>query len=118
MAKETLIFPNIHVDPYTLVSPSAYDTAWMAMIPHDHTQMSSCSSNSKPMFESCLKWVLNNQNEQGFWGTECDGHGMPTIECLPSTLACILALKWWNVGTPMIHKGKSYGFYIKLGWCY
>ena len=90
------------IDPYSFVSPSAYDTAWLAMVP-DH--------NTKPMFTNCLNWVLTNQKQEGFWG-ECDGHGMPTIECLVATLACIIALKKWNLGSPMIHKGKIISLYL------
>ncbi|GMY37277.1 S-linalool synthase-like [Fagus crenata] len=88
------------VDPYSFISPSAYDTAWLAMIPNPHQP-------SQPMFENCLDWVLNNQKEEGFWG-ECGAHGMPTIECLPATLACIVALKKWNVGTIFINKGIAF----------
>lgn len=95
--KETMFAAD--VDPYSLVAPSAYDTAWLAMIPADDSH-----KPFKPMFEDCLNWVLNNQNELGFWG-ECDGHGNPTIECLSATLACIIALRRWNVGTIMINKG-------------
>uniref|UniRef100_A0A2N9HUN3 Uncharacterized protein n=1 Tax=Fagus sylvatica TaxID=28930 RepID=A0A2N9HUN3_FAGSY len=87
-------------DPYSFISPSAYDTAWLAMIPDPHQP-------SQPMFKNCLDWVLNNQKEEGFWG-ECDAHGMPTIECLPATLACIVALKKWNVGTIFVEKGMEF----------
>ncbi|EXB82821.1 (E,E)-geranyllinalool synthase [Morus notabilis] len=99
--KETMFTAD--VDPYSLVAPSAYDTAWLAMIPADDDS----HKPFKPMFEDCLNWVLNNQNELGFWG-ECDGHGNPTIECLSATLACIIALRRWNVGTIMINKGLAY----------
>ncbi|KAH7545954.1 hypothetical protein FEM48_Zijuj01G0149000 [Ziziphus jujuba var. spinosa] len=88
------------MDPYSLVMPSAYETAWLAMIPDSH-------QNMNPMFMSCLNWVLNNQQEEGFWG-DCDSHGNSTIECLTSTLACIIALKRWNVGAKMIDKGLEY----------
>nr|QWQ79581.1 TPS23 [Juglans sigillata] len=87
-------------DPYSFISPSAYDTAWLAMIPDPHQPL-------QPMFKNCLDWVLYNQNEQGFWG-ECDAHGMPTINCLPSTLACIVALKKWNTGGESIKKGLAF----------
>ncbi|WOH12037.1 hypothetical protein DCAR_0831534 [Daucus carota subsp. sativus] len=77
-------------------SPSAYDTAWLAMIPD--------SNNTKnPMFKSCVQWVLNNQKEGGFWGDEDY-----LIHTLSSTLACILALATWNVGPKNIQLGKSY----------
>ncbi|KAG5113394.1 hypothetical protein JHK82_036663 [Glycine max] len=86
-----------NVDPYTSICPSAYDTAWLAMIPDSHNSF-------KPMFKNCLDWLLNNQNQQGFWG-ECDAFGKPTLETLPATLASIVALKKWNTGALMIDAG-------------
>ncbi|POO03632.1 (E,E)-geranyllinalool synthase [Trema orientale] len=94
--KET-VFSSIDIDPYSIVSPSAYETAWLAMIPDPKQPL-------KPMFDGCLSWVLNNQNEQGFWG-DCDGCGTPTLDCLAASLACVVALKRWNVGAAMINKG-------------
>ncbi|KAH9796845.1 (E,E)-geranyllinalool synthase [Citrus sinensis] len=86
------MFSNIDY-PNSFVSPSAYDTAWLAMIPDSEQPF------SRPMFENCLNWVLNNQREDGSWG-ELDGHGNNTIESLPATLACIIVLKRWNSGNP------------------
>ncbi|CAA3015219.1 terpene synthase [Olea europaea subsp. europaea] len=73
----------------------AYDTAWLAMIPADPIE------NNSPMFKNCLTWILENQKEGGFWG-ETDEEGLPTIETLPATLACMVALKTWNVGQEKI----------------
>lgn len=92
------MFSNI--DAYFFVSPSAYDTAWIAMIPDSDQPF-------QPMFENCLNWVLNNQNADGCWG-ELDGHGRPTIESLPATLACIIVLQRWNSGKIHIQKGIMY----------
>ncbi|XP_044495339.1 (E,E)-geranyllinalool synthase-like [Mangifera indica] len=89
-----------NVDLYTLVSPSAYDTAWLAMIPDSKEPF-------RPMFEDCLNWVLNNQRQEGWWGV-CDSHGNPTIESLSATLACIIVLKQWNVGQTHIDKGLGF----------
>ncbi|XP_020222841.1 (E,E)-geranyllinalool synthase [Cajanus cajan] len=85
-----------NVDPYTFICPSAYDTAWLAMIPDSH--------NTQPMFKNCLEWLLNNQNQEGFWG-ECDAFGKPTLETLPATLVSIVALRKWNTGALMIDRG-------------
>ncbi|KAJ8767585.1 hypothetical protein K2173_018143 [Erythroxylum novogranatense] len=60
-----------------------------------------------PMFKNCLDWVLNNQTEAGFWG-ECDSHGLPTLESLPATVACMVALKIWNTGDIHIERGLSF----------
>lgn len=83
---------------YSSVSPSAYDTAWVAMIPDP-------DQPDRPMFVECLDWVLNAQREEGFWG-ETDGHGFPTIDSLSATLACMVALTRWNVGVKNIHRGS------------
>ncbi|CAN4092068.1 unnamed protein product [Withania somnifera] len=77
---------------------SAYDTAWLAMIPN---------CNNGPMFESCLNWILNNQNEQGYW-EDPYGENLLTIDSLPTTLACMVALKKWNVGQSNIRKGLQF----------
>nr|GLL24085.1 (E,E)-geranyllinalool synthase isoform X1 [Ipomoea trifida] len=81
-----------------LVAPSPYDTAWLAMIPDP-------SNPDRPLFQSCLTWVLDNQNEEGFWGDFNGEDGIPTIDDLPATLACLVALKKWNVGEDNINKG-------------
>lgn len=85
---------------------SAYDTAWLAMIPNNNNQEN--EDNYGPMFESCVNWILNNQNELGFWGD----FNVPTIDCLPSTLACMVALKKWGVGESQIEKGILSGLYV------
>ncbi|KAL6992616.1 geranyllinalool synthase [Sarracenia purpurea var. burkii] len=96
------------VDLYSFVSKSAYETAWLAMVP-DIDQKS-----DQPMFKGCLDWVLNNQKEEGFWGESGDsgadagagaGNGPPTIDSLPATLACMVALAKWNVGGNNIKNG-------------
>ncbi|KAG5561541.1 hypothetical protein RHGRI_004549 [Rhododendron griersonianum] len=89
----------------SFVSASAYDTAWLAMIPAENpNKFEQCCG---PMFKGCLEWVLNNQKEEGFWG-ERDMNGLPTIDSLPSTLACIVALKKWNLGDTNINKGLAF----------
>ncbi|KAF8413939.1 hypothetical protein HHK36_001935 [Tetracentron sinense] len=87
-------------DPYNFVSSSAYDTAWLAMVPDPLRQ-------DRPMFEECLDWVLKNQKENGFWG-ETDSQNNPTIDSLPATLACMVALRTWDVGTINIEKGLAF----------
>ncbi|KAJ4825220.1 hypothetical protein Tsubulata_047996 [Turnera subulata] len=89
-------------DPYSsFIAPSAYDTAWLAMVPDP-------DKPSNPMFKNCLTWVLNSQKGDGFWGEYDDGHGMPTVECLPATIACMIALKKWNLGEELVHKGLGF----------
>ncbi|MCD9559424.1 synthase [Datura stramonium] len=43
------------------LSPSCYDTAWVAMVPSRH-------SPKQPCFPQCLDWILENQREDGSWG--------------------------------------------------
>ncbi|KAH6829065.1 hypothetical protein C2S53_013213 [Perilla frutescens var. hirtella] len=88
----------LNVDAF--VSPSAYDTAWLAMIPHEQNP-------NAPMFDTCLNWILQNQNEAGFWG-EINDHDLPTIDALTATLACSIALKFWNAGHQNIQSGLSF----------
>ncbi|KAL3623418.1 hypothetical protein CASFOL_032234 [Castilleja foliolosa] len=83
------------------VYPSAYDTAWLAMIPYNHEK------ENGPMFNMCLNWIVGNQKEGGFWGEE-DEYNLPTIDALPATLACLLALKTWNVGHQNIQTGMDF----------
>ncbi|XP_048141678.1 S-linalool synthase-like [Rhodamnia argentea] len=63
-----------------------------------------------PMFEGCLNWVLHDQNEEGFWGDyDNNGHEMSDgVECLASTLVCMVALKKWHVGSALIEKGLNF----------
>ncbi|XP_077242091.1 terpene synthase 04 [Tasmannia lanceolata] len=88
------------IDLYTFVSPSAYDTAWMAIIPNPQHP-------NHPMFTKCLDWVLGSQREEGFWGEpdSCIAHN---LECLSATLACIIALNTWHVGSNTIAKGLAF----------
>ncbi|XP_030467792.2 S-linalool synthase-like [Syzygium oleosum] len=95
------ILPNM--GSRSFLSPSPYDTAWLAMIP-DRRQ------HDRPMFEGCLNWVLHNQNEEGFWGDyDHDEHQMSDgVECLASTLICMTVLKTWHVGSTLIEKGLKF----------
>lgn len=103
--KEELFSSAGHdVNAYAFTSPCAYETAWLAMVclADDDEK-----HNNRPMFKNCLTWLLNNQNEQGFWG-EQDGENLPTIDTLPATLASMVALRKWNVGEENIRKGLDF----------
>ena len=89
--KEEVFSPS--ADMYSFLPPSAYETAWVAMIPNPELRR-------RPMFPNCLDWVLRNQNHGGSWG-DLD----LTIDSLTATLACIVALKTWNVGSINIEEG-------------
>ena len=93
MTKERIknLFNNVEL------SVSSYDTAWVAMVP-------SPNSPKSPCFPNCLNWLLDNQLDDGSWGL-LHHHPSLTKDNLSSTLACILALKRWNVGKYQINKG-------------
>ncbi|CAH1416468.1 unnamed protein product [Lactuca virosa] len=96
MTKERIrkLFSNVEV------SVSSYDTAWVAMVP-------SPNSPKSPCFPDCLNWLMDNQLDDGSWGLL--PHRSSLIkDTLSSTLACVLALKRWNVGKDQINKGLHY----------
>ena len=80
------------------LSPSSYDTAWVAMVPSRH-------SLNEPCFPQCLDWIIENQREDGSWGLN-PTHPLLLKDSLSSTLACLLALTKWRVGDEQIKRGK------------
>ncbi|KAI3498201.1 hypothetical protein L1887_33970 [Cichorium endivia] len=95
MTKERIrkLFNNVEL------SVSSYDTAWVAMVP-------SPNSPKSPCFPDCLNWLMDNQLDDGSWGLH--QHPQSSKDTLSSTLACILALKRWNVGNYQINKGLHF----------
>ncbi|KAJ0808596.1 putative alpha-farnesene synthase [Helianthus annuus] len=83
----------------SFVSPSAYDTAWVAMIPHP-------VEHNTPLFKGCLEWLVDNQHEEGFWGESIVD--LPTIDALPTTIACMAVLQKWGLGAKNIEKGLNF----------
>lgn len=79
------------------ISPSAYDTAWVAMVPSREY------SGGKPCFPECLDWIIENQNPDGSWGLQNPSLVKDSLSC---TLACLLALRKWNVGQQLVKKGR------------
>ncbi|KAG6549226.1 hypothetical protein Mapa_009212 [Marchantia paleacea] len=80
------------------MSPSAYDTAWVSLIPAvDGTQ--------RPQFPGCLQWIVNNQLEDGSWGSPDFFYITNNVLC---TLMCIIALKTWNTRLESVEKGASF----------
>lgn len=107
--KKEIQLSNINLDPYSFVSPSAYDTAWLAMVEEDDNVG---DYELKPMFQDCLDWIMCNQNAgEGFWGnsggyTPVDIAGdEEDMYTLTSTLACVAALHKWNIGCLHLDKG-------------
>ncbi|MQL74191.1 hypothetical protein Taro_006552 [Colocasia esculenta] len=85
----------------SLVSSSAYDTAWVAMVPDsDHP--------GRPMFPRCLHWICRNQRPGGYWG-QTNHRGLPTLDSLTATVACLAALKTWDAAYPQsIEQGLDF----------
>ncbi|KAK8941439.1 hypothetical protein KSP39_PZI010040 [Platanthera zijinensis] len=82
------------------LSVSAYDTAWVAMVPSPRFPKT-------PSFPDCVDWIIDNQHSDGSWGPT---HNKPSLikDVLSSTLACILALSRWSVGEEYVKKGLSF----------
>eukprot|EP01018_Ginkgo_biloba_P016370 Gb_31977 [translate_table: standard] len=79
-------------------SVSAYDTAWLAMVP-------SLNNGQEPQFPQCLSWIIENQLPDGSWG-------VPDINFIKDrlchTLACTVALKVWNAANEHVERGLRF----------
>ncbi|CAL4994958.1 unnamed protein product [Urochloa decumbens] len=84
--------------------PSAYDTAWVAMVP---ATVAVVVPVPAPRFPGCVRWILHNQHADGSWGV--DNHD-PSLrkDALLSTLACVLALTTWGAGDDHVTKGLRF----------
>ena len=79
------------------ISISAYDTAWVALVKNVH-------DGNGPQFPSCLEWIANNQLPDGSWG---DGELFTAHDRILNTLACVIALRAWNLHPEKCDKGNS-----------
>ena len=89
--------------------PSAYDTAWVAMVPAP----AGSGSPPAPRYPGCVDWILRNQHGDGSWRPQAgDGDGPWSLgkDALSSTMACVLALRTWGVGGEHVGKGSSSPF--------
>ncbi|CAO2839441.1 unnamed protein product [Amaranthus hypochondriacus] len=75
------------------ISISPYDTAWVALVK---------DNNGNPLFPSSLQWIIDNQHLDGSWG---DHLIFSPHDRIINTLACIIALKSWNVYLDKCQKG-------------
>jgi len=78
------------------ISISAYDTAWVALIKN-------VDDENTPQFPSSLQWIINNQLPDGSWGDEL----FVAHDRILNTLACVIALRSWNMHPQMCQKGNS-----------
>ncbi|MCP4006295.1 MAG: hypothetical protein GY725_19105 [bacterium] len=80
------------------ISPSAYDTAWIARIPAHGNPL-------RPMYPQCLEWVLSRQLPDGSWGCAEPEY---CHDRLISTLSAIVALRSWDAGAVCVERGMAY----------
>ncbi|XP_059625876.1 (-)-kolavenyl diphosphate synthase TPS28, chloroplastic isoform X2 [Cornus florida] len=77
------------------ISISAYDTAWVALVQDIH-------GSGSPQFPSSLQWIANNQLSDGSWG---DSYIFSAHDRIINTLACVIAMKSWNIHQDKCEKG-------------
>ncbi|XP_020580217.1 ent-copalyl diphosphate synthase 1, chloroplastic [Phalaenopsis equestris] len=77
------------------ITSSAYDTAWVAMVPD-------LIGGGGPQFPSSLQWIIDNQLEDGSWGNQVL---FSAYDRIISTLACAVALRFWSVCLDQCQKG-------------
>ncbi|XP_054815070.1 ent-copalyl diphosphate synthase, chloroplastic-like isoform X2 [Prosopis cineraria] len=80
------------------INISAYDTAWVALVP-------GVNGSGVPQFPSSLEWIVNNQLPDGSWG---DQQVFSAHDRIINTLACVIALKSWNIHPGKCEKGLAF----------
>ncbi|XP_021857929.2 ent-copalyl diphosphate synthase 1 isoform X2 [Spinacia oleracea] len=78
------------------ISISPYDTAWVALVK---------SNNGSPQFPSSLQWIVDNQLSDGSWG---DYSLFSAHDRIINTLACLIALKSWDLYPTMCQQGITF----------
>ncbi|VFQ86200.1 unnamed protein product [Cuscuta campestris] len=84
------------------ITVSAYDTAWVALVKDD---VVAGGRGDRPQFPSALEWIAGNQLADGSWG---DGDIFLAHDRVLNTLACVIALKSWNVCPLHVQKGMMF----------
>lgn len=85
------------------ITVSPYDTAWVALI-------KDLNGHDAPQFPSSIEWISNNQLSDGSWGDELY---FLAYDRLLNTLACVVALTYWNVHTHKSEKGTYLHFHLR-----
>nr|XP_025604633.1 ent-copalyl diphosphate synthase, chloroplastic isoform X3 [Arachis hypogaea] len=80
------------------ISVSAYDTAWVALV-------EDVKGSGSPQFPKSLEWISNNQLLDGSWG---DSQVFSAHDRILNTLACVVALKTWNMHPEQCDKGMKF----------
>ncbi|KAL3810388.1 hypothetical protein ACJIZ3_000025 [Penstemon smallii] len=81
------------------ISVSPYDTSLVSLIKDE------LDGIDVPKFPSSLEWIAKNQLPDGSWG---DKYYFCVFDRLVNTLACVVALKSWNVHSDKSKKGILY----------
>lgn len=76
------------------ISVAPYDTSIVALI-------KDLEGHDAPEFPSCLEWIAENQKSDGSWGDDF----FCIYDRVVNTLACVVALKSWNLHADKIEKG-------------
>lgn len=79
------------------LSISAYDTAWVALV-------EDVNGSGTPQFPSSLEWIAKNQLPDGSWG---DSQLFSSHDRIINTLACVIALRSWNMHPEKCDKGNN-----------
>ncbi|GLJ36133.1 hypothetical protein SUGI_0724860 [Cryptomeria japonica] len=80
------------------ISPSAYDTAWVARVP-------AIDGSAEPQFPQLLDWILHNQLPDGSWGED---RRFLACDRFLNTLACLVTLTSWGVGNNQVRRGLDF----------
>ncbi|KAK1629593.1 hypothetical protein QYE76_003908 [Lolium multiflorum] len=80
------------------INISAYDTAWVALV-------KKMDGDHGPQFPSSINWIIQNQLPDGSWG---DQAFFLVHDRMINTLACVIALKSWNIHKDKWEKGLSF----------
>ncbi|CAL5066376.1 unnamed protein product [Urochloa decumbens] len=80
------------------ISVSAYDTAWVALVKR-------LDGDDGPQFPTSIDWITKNQLPDGSWGDESY---FLVHDRIINTLACIVALKSWNIHHHKCERGLSF----------
>lgn len=80
------------------ITISAYDTAWVALVEDVH-------NSGTPQFPSSLEWIAKNQLQDGSWG---DSQLFSAHDRIINTLACVIALRSWNMHPEKREKGMAF----------
>ena len=78
------------------ISPSAYDTALVALV-------EDVNGSGAPQFPESLQWIIENQLPDGSWG---DPHVFMGYDRFLCSLASVIVLTHYNVHPDKVHKGR------------